>query len=220
MVDDDPIAWKEREVEGLALFGFARHLPAWPLHILFGVSTVALYLWLDQMAFGLCFFIPFALVTLVAVRTSGTVCRERDRQTWDLLLLTPLDTGELLNSKRRGVLQAVRPYIIAYVSAGGLAIACGEYVPGIVAIVYMLLLGCHVLHRCGGHHVRATARVEKSARALANGYLSVFALQTGWSLAFGAVLALHLYLRASRFTAAYDTGVAIPLFAIALLASM
>jgi ABC-type Na+ efflux pump permease subunit len=51
---------------------------------------------------------------LVGVRASGTICGERERQTWEALLLTPLETRSLIRSKLAGILAAARPYLLAY----------------------------------------------------------------------------------------------------------
>ncbi len=51
---------------------------------------------------------------IVAVRCSGAVTGERERQTWEALLLTPLETRTLIRGKFWGILGAARPYLIAY----------------------------------------------------------------------------------------------------------
>src|SRR5262249_11105257 len=44
----------------------------------------------------------------VAVRASGSISGERDRQTWDSLLTTPLDSADLLRGKWLGSFCSVR----------------------------------------------------------------------------------------------------------------
>jgi ABC-type transport system involved in multi-copper enzyme maturation permease subunit len=51
---------------------------------------------------------------LVGIRCSGSVSGERERQTWEALLLTPLPIRELIRGKLWGIIGATRPYFIAY----------------------------------------------------------------------------------------------------------
>src|SRR5262249_33425806 len=51
---------------------------------------------------------------VVGVRCSGAVCGERERQTWEALLLTPLETRALIRGKVWGILGASYPYLLCY----------------------------------------------------------------------------------------------------------
>jgi hypothetical protein len=51
---------------------------------------------------------------VVGIRCSGTVSGERERQTWEALLLTPLETQSLIRNKLWGILGAAVPYVMAY----------------------------------------------------------------------------------------------------------
>jgi ABC-type transport system involved in multi-copper enzyme maturation permease subunit len=63
---------------------------------------------------------------IVAVRCSGAVTGERERRTWEALLLTPLETRTLIRGKFWGILGAARPYLIAYaVPALAFSALCG-----------------------------------------------------------------------------------------------
>ena len=53
----------------------------------------------------------------VGVRCATAISSERESRTWELLLLTPLSTHELVHGKVRGILQSARPYIAAYALA-------------------------------------------------------------------------------------------------------
>ena len=56
-----------------------------------------------------------ALATLaVAVRASSAVSGERERQTWEAVLLTPLAIRRLIASKLRGIVAATHPYLAAF----------------------------------------------------------------------------------------------------------
>lgn len=184
-VDDDPIAWKEREVEGLALLPSLRAVPAWLNATFLAAFTFGIFVWLGHGAIPLAFLIPFIAVSLVGIRASGTVCRERDHQTWDLLLLTPLETAELLKSKLRGALQVMRPYLVAYAVAAVLVVVWGEFAQGVTALLY-LAVGWGAMYYMGAvgimWSVRSRSAWKSLLATLANGYLSVLALFFGWSI--------------------------------------
>jgi ABC-type transport system involved in multi-copper enzyme maturation permease subunit len=150
-VKDDPIRWKEREVEGLAPFAFLRAIPT-PLGVLgiFALASVSSGLiiqynlsqatlmslyqsvvamnWnevyrivshIDNQAAadafrGQAMIVMFLASFIVAIRCSGAVSGEREKHTWEPLLLSPLETRELIRGKLWGIINAARPYIIAY----------------------------------------------------------------------------------------------------------
>ena len=65
------------------------------------------------------FFAQGVIVMLLAgvvigIRCSGAVTGERERQTWEALLLTPLETRELIRGKLWGIVGASYPYLAAY----------------------------------------------------------------------------------------------------------
>jgi ABC-type transport system involved in multi-copper enzyme maturation permease subunit len=147
---DDPIRWRERNVEGIAPFAFLRAIPWW-------LGVPAVFLITTLLAFGSLLlnlppdvepsdvarmvrqldhaglldafrnlrdprdqFLLLALVVLavatfvVGVRCSGAVSGERERQTWEALLLTPLETRTLIRGKLWGIMGATYPYLLAY----------------------------------------------------------------------------------------------------------
>ncbi len=65
-------------------------------------------------------FLLQALVALfvaslaVGIRCSGAVSGEREKQTWEALLLTPLTARQLIRGKLRGIMGATFPYLLAY----------------------------------------------------------------------------------------------------------
>jgi len=62
----------------------------------------------------------------VAIRSAGAVSGERERRSWDLLLLTPLETKQILRGKLWGIIDSCRPYLLAYLlPALGLAALAG-----------------------------------------------------------------------------------------------
>jgi ABC-type transport system involved in multi-copper enzyme maturation permease subunit len=53
----------------------------------------------------------------VGVRCATAVSGERENHTWELLLLTPLSTQELVQGKVRGILRSTLPYVASYALA-------------------------------------------------------------------------------------------------------
>ncbi len=51
---------------------------------------------------------------IVGVRCSGTISKEREKGTWDSLLLTPLSTKEIVRGKLWGIAMACIPFFVAY----------------------------------------------------------------------------------------------------------
>ncbi len=51
---------------------------------------------------------------VVGIRCSGTISGEREKQTWEALLLTPLANQQLIRNKLWGILGAAVPYVLAY----------------------------------------------------------------------------------------------------------
>jgi ABC-2 family transporter protein len=51
---------------------------------------------------------------VIAIRCSGAVTGEREKGTWEALLLTPLETRQLIRGKLWGIIGASMPYLAAY----------------------------------------------------------------------------------------------------------
>jgi hypothetical protein len=166
-VGDDPVAWRERYVEGLAPAPGLRRIPTWAgvagVAALSAASSALLLAWslppgragalaaalarrdLARLAAGLPdaregFLAQGVLVMLLAslvvgVRCSGAVIGERERGTWEALLLTPLGVSELVRSKLRGVMGASAWYLAAYAAPAALLAALG----GPMALGWVLL---------------------------------------------------------------------------------
>jgi ABC-type transport system involved in multi-copper enzyme maturation permease subunit len=64
--------------------------------------------------FGMGILVMFLASLVVGIRCSGAVTGERERQTWEALLLAPLETPELIRGKLWGIVGATYPYLLAY----------------------------------------------------------------------------------------------------------
>jgi hypothetical protein len=147
-VGNDPIAWRERHVIGLAPVPWLHIVPTWMgLVGVFSFSAIlagdaANYatgysMWVNLrqgylihafqslqraapdrvhgnlIMMGLILVVGGAIV--VGVRCGNSILEEKRRKTWEDLILTPLTMAEILAGKRRGVLAAAVPALIAYV---------------------------------------------------------------------------------------------------------
>jgi ABC-type transport system involved in multi-copper enzyme maturation permease subunit len=127
--EDDPLRWRER-VPGRK---WGRRLAAAVLcaatigsSLLIGnLGQPELYLlqgWLASLLISL----------VIGIRASGAVSSEREQKTWDSVLLTPLDTWDLVTDKLMGTLQGYYPLLLAYLVPA--LILSGSQ--GLVALIY------------------------------------------------------------------------------------
>ena len=131
---DEPIRWKESQIEGIAPFPILRRIPR-PVALAATVLLTALVS--ANLKFSETQTIVFVLVasSVVGIRCSGAISGERERQTWEALLLTPLPVRELVREKLHGILNAARPYLIAYgVSATAVILYSADW-PFLVVLV-------------------------------------------------------------------------------------
>jgi ABC-type transport system involved in multi-copper enzyme maturation permease subunit len=211
-VDDEPVRWRERHVEGLAPAAGLRRVPQWlavagvalasaassalilALSLAPGASLAdvgralarADFVQLEKLVPGAAggFLLQGVAVLLlgslvVAVRCSGSVTGERERQTWEPLLLTPLSARELVRGKLWGVMGASYVYLLAY----GMPAAALAVVAGPLAVCWVVLwLGVTVLamYFVGAAGLWSSVRSKSSWQALlktlAWGYLGAAVL--------------------------------------------
>jgi ABC-type transport system involved in multi-copper enzyme maturation permease subunit len=136
-VGDDPLCWKECYVEGLSTQTGRGRTPFWlELGVVFALWAGVLVIlcgdsirWEFEKVFPtngtppqvmpeFPFFVQgltvaFVGSVLVGVRGAGAIAGEKQRQTWETLLLTDLRPRELVRGKLRGILRAFWPYLAA-----------------------------------------------------------------------------------------------------------
>lgn len=118
--ETEPVAWKEQfvtrglpKVFVLALLGLLTALGVYAL------NAVAANLYDFQEMVLRAHWVVLALVALaVGVRASGCVTTERDRKTWESLVMTPLDFEVMLKEKTAGIIRATWPYYFAILIPG------------------------------------------------------------------------------------------------------
>jgi ABC-type transport system involved in multi-copper enzyme maturation permease subunit len=76
---------------------------------------------------------------LIGLRCSGAITGERERQTWEALLLTPLPAPQLVRGKIWGIVGASYPYLLAYlIPVLVFSILAGGWAP-IYSVLLMLV---------------------------------------------------------------------------------
>jgi ABC-type transport system involved in multi-copper enzyme maturation permease subunit len=175
-VDDHPVCWHEAECKDKLPRGLAIGL----LAALSCVSSAAVAYSKQPTLFlyqGLVFLLLASLVA--GVRTSGVVSGERECQTWDSLLLTPLDTWDLILDKANGALDSLRPYLFAYAVPAAL-IALWTGVGALVLTLSMLLLTWAAVYYMAATGILYSVRSKSSWRSLVatliNGYSSLLGI--------------------------------------------
>ena len=102
---------------------------------------------------------------VVGVRCSGAITGERERQTWEALLLTPLSAKQLIRGKLWGIMGSSHIYLLAYAAPALVLSVLG----GAMALLWVLLwLAVTVLamYYIGAAGLWASARSQNSWRAL------------------------------------------------------
>ncbi|MGH7169161.1 MAG: ABC transporter permease subunit [Gemmataceae bacterium] len=197
-VQDEPIRWRERHVEGLAPTPELRRIPqglavtalaflstlsstlilllSLPSGVSVADAIVALArfqpgrLAVVMPSAGNGFLVQGLMVMLLAslivgIRCSGAVTGERERRTWEALLLTPLPAKQLIRGKLWGIMGASYVYLLAYAAPALVLSVLG----GVMALLWVLLwLAVTVLamYYLGAAGLWASVRSQNSWRAL------------------------------------------------------
>jgi len=146
-VPDEPVRWRETQVEGIAPFAALRWVPTWmaiSLIVLASAAFVAGRAVVGQgpqgehgrraagehgseraqggraAAGGVGGVLPagagamFVWSLVVGIRCSGSIALEREKQTWEAVLLTPMTAKQIVRGKLWGVMGASSWYLMAY----------------------------------------------------------------------------------------------------------
>jgi len=174
----NPVAWRERCVQGIAPLAWMRLMPRWPALVAVTLASTGGLIFFavralppgvnarhvfDQQGWmgflqelrrisefaapeilawhGIVVLLP--LVLLVAIRASGCITEEREKGTWDALMLTPISTNQIVHGKFWGIVGAFLPYLIAItLSVGVVSVPLGIYgiVCGLFAITALFIV--------------------------------------------------------------------------------
>jgi ABC-type transport system involved in multi-copper enzyme maturation permease subunit len=181
-VDEDPIRWREATARG--------KVPRWlGLSLLAAVTcatSLAIHYSREPTLFAVQGVVFLFLASLVAgIRTSGAVTGERERQTWDSLLLTPLDTWDLILDNLHGTLDTLRPYFFAFAIPATL-IALWTGIDAFVFTVTLHLLTWTAMYYMASTGLWCSVRAKGSWRSL----LATLTTGYGYLLAILFLIAL------------------------------
>jgi ABC-type transport system involved in multi-copper enzyme maturation permease subunit len=166
-VDDEPVRWRERTA--------GRRLARWAAVAVVLAATTAASYWFYQTRDALPFLWQAGVAGLLAslvigIRASGAVSGERERKTWESLLLTPTDTWELVVDKRLGLMEWMYPYCYAFaLPALGFALALALETKGLDAVAFtggMLLLGWTAMYYMASTGIWCSVSSRSSWRSL------------------------------------------------------
>jgi ABC-type transport system involved in multi-copper enzyme maturation permease subunit len=153
------------------------------------------------------------LATLViGIRCSGAVTGERERQTWEALLLSPLPVPQLIRAKLWGIIGASYPYLTAYAVPAlvlGFLGGIGAFLWTVALLVGAWLAMCFV----GATGLACSVRAKGSWRSLLG---TLFISYVGgcilFVLSFPLILILYGSIMATLFLfdSAYQTNLAKP----------
>jgi ABC-type Na+ efflux pump permease subunit len=197
-ITDDPVRWRERNVEGLSPTQQLRRVPQWlaitcivlvtalssSLILVFsmpagkGLSDVfkaagrldvveLSKAWPDA---GAGFLVQSLVVLLVAslvvgVRCSGAITGEREKMTWEALLLTPMSAKSMIHGKLWGIMGASYWYLLAYGATATVFAVFG----GVLALfwtVIWLAVTVLAMYFVGAAGLYSSARSKNSWRSL------------------------------------------------------
>jgi len=152
--------------------------------------------------------VAFLASLVVGVRCSGAISGERERLTWEALLLSPLETRHLVRGKLRGIMGASYPYLRVYAVPAVLLSVLGG-IPAFVWTVIALGVTLLAMYFIGAAGIWCSVRSKSSWRSLLGtlgfGYLGAFLIFVVTSPVIGLV-SLFIYIILSMFDRAYGTA--------------
>jgi ABC-type Na+ efflux pump permease subunit len=181
---DEPMMWKERYV---ATSGLVGRLLGWAAYgslfviLAMTVATVARPAWMELLSEGfgvshpgdarwqfnqmflrpLTGFLMFFVVLMVGAMTGESLEHERSRNTWTVLLSTPLSGREILRAKQAAMLRRWRPLFVALGLVWVAGLAVGSLHPlGLAAAVASLFASARAATALGAYS--AVKAVDKA----------------------------------------------------------
>lgn len=218
-VGDRPIYWKERYAKRLPML---RALPRWaglPAAFLLGTAGTALIT--DDLFVGpeprwslLGLGSAILAGLLGAVRCSGTITDERERQTWDILLTTPLEPSELLRDRFWGAMHSGRLFLILSALPACLLALLFEDPQGVVLVISWWLIAWAVMYYMSACGIEASVRSAGSWQALlatlsigSRQLVIIFIPLCLIGLALGCFLVMALWLAIQILDGAFGTKI-------------
>jgi ABC-type transport system involved in multi-copper enzyme maturation permease subunit len=136
---------------------------------------------------------------IMAVRCSGAVTGEREKNTWEALLLTPLETRQLIRSKLWGIIGASWPYLLAYLVPALMCALIGGPACVVVTLLWFAVTWL-AMGYVGGAGLWCSVRSKNSWRSLLStlgiayvGGFLLFIVAFVPSCIFGCLIGIALY---------------------------
>lgn len=136
---------------------------------------------------------------MVGIRTSGTVSGERERQTWEALLLTPMTSRQIIAGKLWGIMGASYLYVLAYAVPALALAAVGGPLPLFWTVIWLGVTWL-AMYFVGAAGVWCSVRAKTSWRSLlgtlAIGYVGgtlVYLLTTPLLVVLALIILLFLF---------------------------
>jgi ABC-type transport system involved in multi-copper enzyme maturation permease subunit len=131
---------------------------------------------------------------IVGIRCSGAVSGEREKQTWEALLLTPMETHILIRGKLWGIAGACVPYLLAYAVPALTLSAIGGWfsVFWVALLLVITVLGIFYVAGVGIYWSVCSSTSWRSLLAtLVSTYVAGLVL---WALLFGIAMFVAVFI--------------------------
>lgn len=176
--EQQPLRWKERFVGELGYLTFLRAVPQSyrkaGVFVLVGSSSLLMAYAAEELFLAQSIFFMLLVSLTVAVRASGVICGERERQTWAAILTAPLTSYQIIRGKLWGIIDSARPYLMGYL-APALAVALFAGPIAVVWTLYWWLATWVMLYFLGAVGIHASASSAGSWQSLLKTFTSA-----GW----------------------------------------
>jgi len=121
------------------------------------------------------------LTLIVPSITSGSMSREVEQKTIDMLALTPLSGGKIALGKQLSAFVYALALMVTSVPLASICLILGGISPAEVAVTYALLIGWVFLLTSAGVYISTLFGKTASASAVGFGAVMVYALHTGYT---------------------------------------
>lgn len=172
-IADAPMRWKERFVGDWFSIPLWRILPRWLKCILFACGTAVIaFSFPHPETFVVLAVSQFLLSGLfVAVRAAGAITDERENQTWDSLLTTHLDMYQIVRGKLWGQIDALRPYLLAYIGPALVGAILTDWFAAFM-VIYAWIASWVFLYYFGAVGISCSATATSTWRSVAGTLIS------------------------------------------------
>ncbi len=127
---------------------------------------------------------------VIGIRCSGAVTGEREKRTWEALLLTPIETRHLIRGKVWGIVGAFVPYLLAY-SLPALGLAAVGSVAALFWTVFMLGITLLAIFYVAAAGIWWSVRSQTSWRSLLGTLASTY---VGGAILWAALSFVSLFI--------------------------